>query len=449
MLPADERRPKMLGGGTRTSIPRCFRLHHAPDAAFPRLDHAKDFRMSVSVVSEPPLVRSLERMPPQVWLLTLCAFAIGTAEFIIAGLLTQISTSLHVSEGQAGYLIIAFALAVVVGGPPFTIALSRFEKKKVLLSIMLLFVVSNVIAAANTNFTVLLIARVMTGLCQGPFYGIGAVVATRLVRPEQAGRAVGQMFAGLTLASVLGVPAGTWIGTQFGWATTLYVVAGLGVVAFVGLQLLLSPMPSDHKRLSVGDQLAAFRNPQLLASLGFTIIAWTGFMTFYGYIAPIAEFVAGYSREGTTVVLIIVGAGMLIGNRVGGHWADRNLSATLIIWPLAMIASLALVGVTAHSLWPFTVAAFLFGIASFANVPPMQMRVMKHGAQAPELCATANISAFNLANSIGGVIGGLVIDNASLGAAFVPYAAIAASVLGLILIVALEWSSLRRPAPMA
>jgi MFS transporter, DHA1 family, inner membrane transport protein len=186
--------------------------------------------MSVSTISEPPLV-SPARIPPQVWLLTLCAFAIGTAEFVIAGLLTQISSSLHVTEGQAGYLIIAFALAVVIGGPPFTIMLSRFEKKKVLLVIMSLFVVSNMIAASNTNFTVLLVARVMTGLCQGPFYGIGAVVATRLVHPEQAGWAVGQMFAGLMLASVLGVPAGTWIGTQFGWTTTLYVVAGLGIAA--------------------------------------------------------------------------------------------------------------------------------------------------------------------------------------------------------------------------
>lgn len=394
----------------------------------------------------PPLVTSTAGMPIGVWLLTLCAFAIGTAEFVIAGLLTQLSTSLHVTEGQAGYLIIAFALSVVVGGPPFTIFLSRFEKKKVLLSIMLLFTISNVIAAMNTNFTVLLFARVLTGLCQGPFYGIGAVVATKLVRSDQAGRAVGQMFAGLTLASVLGVPAGTWIGSQFGWAATLWAVAGCGVAALVGLQLLLRPMSSEEGRLSVGTQLAAFRNPQLIASLAFTVIAWTGFMTFYGYIAPIAEFIAGYSREGTTIVLIIVGAGMLVGNRIGGHWADRNLSATLMIWPLAMIASLALVSVVLHSQWAFTAAAFIFGIASFANVSPMQMRVMKYGIKAPELCATANISAFNLANTIGGIIGGLVIDAPQLGATYIPYAAIGASVLGLLLIVLLEWGSFRRGA---
>jgi DHA1 family inner membrane transport protein len=383
-------------------------------------------------------------MPPEVRLLTLCAFAIGTAEFVIAGLLTQMSASLHITEGQAGYLITAFAMAVVLGGPPFTIFLSRFEKKKVLLWIMLLFTVSNLVAAMNTNFTVLLIARIFTGLCQGPFYGIGAVVATQLVSRDQAGRAVGQMFAGLTLASVLGVPAGTWIGAQFGWASTLYVVAGLGVAAMVGLQLLLRPMPADERQLTVSDQLSAFRSPQLLASLAFTVVAWTGFMTFYGYISPIAEYVAGYTREGTTIVLVIVGAGMLIGNRIGGHWADRNLSATLMIWPLAMIGALALVGVAAHSIWAFTAAAFIFGIASFANVSPMQMRVMKYGAKAPELSATANISAFNLANSIGGVLGGLVIDSPNLGAVFIPYAAIGASALGLVLIVALEWGSNRR-----
>ncbi len=382
-------------------------------------------------------------MPKEVWLLTLCAFAIGTAEFVIAGLLTQISGSLHVTEGRAGYLIIAFALAVVLGGPPLTIFLSRFEKKKVLLWIMLVFTASNLIAAANDNFYVLLFARVLTGLTQGPFYGIGAVVATQLVAPKHAGKAVGQMFGGLTLASVIGVPAGSWIGAQFGWHMTLWVVAGLGVAALIGLYVMLPRIHRDEAPMSVGRQLSAFKNPQLLASLLFTVIAWTGFMTFYGYIAPVAQFVAGYSKAGTTILLVVVGVGMLIGNRLGGHGSDKNLSATLMIWPLAMIASLALVGVVVHSLWAFTIAAFIFGVASFANVSPMQMRVMKHGGHAPELSATANISAFNLANSIGGVVGGVVVDAPQWGASFVPFAAIGASLLGLLLIVALEWRSFR------
>lgn len=383
-------------------------------------------------------------LPPQVWLLTLSAFAIGTAEFVIAGLLTQLSTSLGVSEGKAGYLIVAYALAVVLGGPPLTIFLSRFEKKRVLLGLMVLFIIGNLVAATNTNFNILLVARVLTGLIQGPFYGIGAVVATRLVHKDHAARAVGSMFAGLTLASVLGVPAGAWIGAKFGWAATLWAVAWLGAASFIGILALLKPMKDSHGAISVRGQIAAFRNPQLLASLAFTILAWTGFMAFYAYIAPIAQKVAGFTPDGTTLVLIIVGLGMLLGNRMGARSADRNLSATLVIWPLAMIASLVLVGVVAGAMWSFALAAFIFGIASFANVPPMQMRVMKHGAAAPELAATANISAFNVANSLGGVIGGFVIDAPNMGPSYVPFAAIAVSILGWLLILGLEWRALKR-----
>lgn len=382
-------------------------------------------------------------IPIEVWLLTLCAFAIGTSEFVIAGLLTQISDTLNITEGKAGYLIIAFAMAVVLGGPPLTIFLSRFEKKRVLVLIMAVFAVANLITAISSNFYVLLLSRVLAGLCQGPFYGIGAVVATRIVHSDHAGKAVGQMFGGLTLASVIGVPAGAWIGAQFGWASTLYIVAAVGAVAVIGLQTMLQPIRPDAVPLSAGRQLAAFRNPQLLASLAFTTIAWAGFMTFYGYIAPVAQFLAGYSITGTTIVLVIAGAGMLIGNRIGGRGADTNLSLTLVIWPLAMILSLVLIGALVHSHWGFLIAVFLFGIASFANVSPMQMRVMKYGTEAPELSATANISAFNLANSIGGVLGGYVIDSAKFGAGSVPYAAIGASLLGLFLILSLEWRHVR------
>lgn len=382
-------------------------------------------------------------IPPQVWLLTLCAFAIGTAEFVIAGLLTQISGSLQVSEGKAGYLIIAYALAIVVGGPPLTIFLSRFEKKRVLTAIMAVFALANLITAMSSNFTVLLAARALAGLCQGPFYGIGAVAATRIVHADHAGKAVGQMFAGLTIASVLGVPAGAWIGAHWGWQSTLYIVAAVSLLADIGLLVMLRSMPAEKAPLGVAQQLRSFGNPQLLASLAFTTLAWTGFMAFYGYIAPLAEFFAGYTREGTTLVLVVAGAGMLVGNRIGGHGADRNLSATLVLWPFMMIVSLLLVAVLIHSHWGFMLAVFGFGIAAFANVSPMQMRVMKYGGAAPELAATANISAFNLANSIGGAVGGYVIDAPYYGGNYVPYAAVAVSVLGLALILALEGKALR------
>lgn len=379
------------------------------------------------------------KMPLQVWILTLSAFAIGTAEFVIAGLLTQIAEDLAITEGQTGYLITAYALAIVIGGPILTLWLARFGKRKVLIGLMILFIAGNLIAAFATNYSVLLISRIIAGLTQGPFYGIGAVVATRLVSKDLAGQAVGQMFAGLTLANVLGAPGGSWIGTIFGWNATFFVVAALGVIAAIAIFAVI-PRQGRDKVASIGAQLGAFADRNLLASLLFTVLAWTGFMTFYGYIAPIAEQVSGFDRIDVTWILVIVGIGLVIGNTLGGKSVDRNLRLSLILWPLAMITSLIIVGFVAPFQWLFVIAAFVFGIASFANVPSMQMRVMKYGQKAPELAATANISAFNIANALGGVIGALIVDS-RVGPAAIPYWAVLIPILGIVFILTQERKS--------
>ena len=372
-------------------------------------------------------------MPLQVWILTLAAFAIGTAEFVIAGILTQVSEVLNISEGQAGHLITAYALAIVIGGPILTLWLARYPKHAVLVGLMILFVISNIITAISTDFITLMISRTMAGLTQGPFYGIGAVVATRLVSDKMAGQAVGQMFAGLTLANVLGVPAGAWIGNIYGWNATFFVIAILGGLAALAIAIAIPPQKAEEPK-SIIAQIRAFRNPQLRASLMITILSWVGFMTFYGYIAPIAEEIAGIERSSITWILMIVGVGLLLGNILGGKTADKNLSASLIGWPAAMIASLIVIGLVASQPYLFVLTAFIFGIVSFANVPPMQMRVMKHGQEAPELAATVNISAFNLANAFGGIIGGLVVDS-SYGAGYIPFAAAIVPIIGLVFII--------------
>jgi len=374
-----------------------------------------------------------EKMPFQVWILTLAAFAIGTAEFVIAGILPQIATSLSITEGQAGYLISAYALAIVVGGPILTIYLARFNKKTVLTGLMALFIIGNVLSAFAPNYHLLLVSRVISGLVQGPFYGIGAVVATNLVSEKMAGRAVGQMFAGLTLANVLGVPAGTWISLQFGWHNTFLTVAAFGAVAMVSiLTSIRSTGHGEAKNIKV--QLTAFKNPMLLISLAITAFAWSGFMTLYGYIAPIAMHITGYGEDAVTWILVIVGVGLIIGNTLGGRSSDKNLSKASMFWAVAMIVSLAFVGLVVDNKILFVTAAFVFGIASFANVPAMQLRVMNHGGEGQELAATANISAFNLANAFGGFLGGMVLDS-QMGAGMIPFAAAIVPVLGLLLIV--------------
>jgi DHA1 family inner membrane transport protein len=379
------------------------------------------------------------KMPLQVWILTLSAFAIGTAEFVIAGVLPQVAGSLGITEGQAGNLITAYALVIVVGGPILTLWLARFEKRQVLPGLMALFIAGNLIGAVTTNYTLLLISRMIAGLTQGPFYGIGAVVATRLVSDKLAGQAVGQMFAGLTLANVLGVPLGTWIGNALGWNTTFLMISALGLIAALAIAVFVPAQGRDNSASDIGGQLSAFRDRNLIASLAMTALGWVGFMTFYGYIAPVAR-VAGFSAADLTWVLVIVGVGLVIGNTLGGRTADANLRLSLILWPAAMIASLIGVGFVTPFKWPFLATAFVFGIASFANVPPMQMRVMKYGKAAPELAATANISAFNVANALGGLIGGGVIDS-SFGASAIPFAAAIVPFAALLFILSQEQRS--------
>ncbi|MEZ9349058.1 MFS transporter [Vibrio splendidus] len=373
-----------------------------------------------------------EKIPFQVWILTLAAFAIGTAEFVIAGILPQIATSLSITEGQAGYLISAYALAIVIGGPILTIYLARFNKKMVLIGLIALFIIGNVLSALAPSYPLLLASRVIAGLVQGPFYGIGAVVATNLVSEKMAGRAVGQMFAGLTLANVLGVPAGTWVSLQFGWHTTFFTVAALGTIAM--LAILTSIKSTGHSEAKdIKTQLLAFKNPMLLISLAITAFAWSGFMTLYGYLAPIAMHITGYSQESVTWILVIVGVGLIIGNTLGGRSSDKNLGKASMFWAIAMIVSLVVVGLVVDNKILFVAAAFVFGIASFANVPAMQLRVMNHGGEGQELAATANISAFNLANAFGGFLGGMVLDS-QLGAGMIPFAAVVVPIVGLFLI---------------
>ncbi|MGF1873472.1 MFS transporter [Photobacterium indicum] len=373
-----------------------------------------------------------ESIPFQVWILTLAAFAIGTAEFVIAGILPQIATSLTITEGQAGYLISAYALAIVIGGPILTIYLSRFNKKAVLSGLMIIFIIGNVLSAYAPNYNILFISRIITGLVQGPFYGIGAVVATNLVSEKMAGRAVGQMFAGLTLANVLGVPAGTWIGLTYGWHSTFLVVAALGALAMLSIIAFIKSTGHGEAK-DVKSQLRAFKNPALLISLAITVFAWSGFMTLYGYLAPIAMHITGYGEDAVTWILVIVGAGLIIGNTLGGRSSDKDLNKASMFWAIAMIVSLIVVGLVVDNKILFVIAAFIFGIASFANVPAMQLRVMKHGGDGQELAATANISAFNLANAFGGLLGGMVLDS-NLGAGMIPYAAIVVPIIGLFFI---------------
>lgn len=372
------------------------------------------------------------KLPFQVWILTLAAFAIGTAEFIIAGVLKDVAAAFSITEGAAGNFIGYYALAIVIGGPILTLWLSRYDKKMVLIGLIGLFIAGNLICAFAPTYHVMLLGRVISGLTQGPFYGIGAVIATELVTKEQSGRAIGQMFAGLTLANVLGVPGGTFIAQNFSWDTTFIVVAFLGLVTMISIIIFIKDLKENQTEKSMISQLSAFKNPKLIGSLLSTVLVWTGFMSVYGYLAPLSVDVAGISKHLLTPLLILVGFGLLVGNNFGGKAADKNLDRSLITGAIFMIVSMIILGFVDTNYYLFWIFAFIFGIGTFFNVPSMQMNVMRYGTQAPELAGTANISAFNIANFLGATIGGYIIDSPSLTIASIPFYGVIIPVIGLI-----------------
>lgn len=374
------------------------------------------------------------KLPFQVWILTLAAFAIGTAEFIIAGVLKDVATAFSITEGAAGNFIGYYALAIVIGGPILTLWLARYDKKIVLIGLIVLFIGGNLVCAFAPTYHVMLLGRVISGLTQGPFYGIGAVIATELVTKEQSGRAIGQMFAGMTLANVLGVPGGTFIAQNFGWNTTFIVVAFLGLITMISIIMFIKDLKENQTENSMISQLSVFKNPRLIGSLLSTVLVWTGFMTVYGYLAPLSVDVAGISEHLLTPLLIVVGFGLLVGNNFGGKAADKNLNRSIIIGAILMIVTMVVLGFVDTNNYLFWVFSFIFGIGAFYNIPSMQMNVMRYGSQAPELAGTANISAFNIANFLGATIGGYVLDNPSLSTASIPFYGAIVPAIGLIFV---------------
>ena len=374
-----------------------------------------------------------KKLPLQIWILTLAAFAIGTAEFIIAGVLKDVASAFNITSGEAGNFIGYYALSIVIGGPVLTLWLSKYNKKFVLIFLMIIFVTGNLICSIAPTYKVMLLGRIISGLTQGPFYGIGAVIATKLVRKEQEGRAVGQMFAGLTLANVLGVPGGTFIAQHFEWNKTFIVVAALGLITMISIMIFIRNPKEEKSEESIISQITAFKDLRLIGSLITTILVWSGFMAVYGYLQPLSE-VAGVSRTMLTPLLILVGLGLLVGNNLGGKLADLNLDKTLIFGSVIMILSMVALGLFGSNYYSFWILSFVFGVSTFFNVPWMQLNVMRYGSKAPELAGTANISAFNVANFLGATIGGKILDSSIITTSSLPLYGSFIPVLGLIFI---------------
>ena len=349
------------------------------------------------------------RMPLALYALTAGAFGIGTTEFVIMGLLMQVAADLQVTIAAAGLLISGYALGVFVGAPLLTAATSRMPRKAVLVALMVVFTIGNLACALAPDYTTLMIARVVTSLAHGTFFGVGAVVATGLVAPDRKASALSIMFTGLTVATLLGVPAGAWLGLHLGWRATFWAVAAIGVIATVVIATLVPADKGRHDSIRFGDELKAIARPQVLLGLLMTVFGFAGVFAVFTYIQPILTQVTGFAESAVSPILLMFGVGLIIGNLLGGRLADRRLLPALLATLAALAMVLGLMTFVLHSKIATVMFIGLLGVAGFATVPPLQLWVLQKAEGAQNLASSLNIGAFNLGNALGAWLGGMVI----------------------------------------
>ncbi|MCM5682188.1 MFS transporter [Schlegelella sp. S2-27] len=341
--------------------------------------------------------------------LALAAFAIGTTEFVIVGLLPAVAADTGVTLPSAGLLVTGYALGVALGAPPLAALTARATPYRALSALMVLFIVGNLMCALAPDYGWLMAGRIVASLTHGAFFGLGATVAAALVEPQRRSAAIALMFSGLTLANVLGVPAGAWIGQYAGWRATFWCVSGLGVVALAALLVLVPRSLQLHgSRGGAGWRIVL--RPRLLGALGLTALGFGGIFTTLTFLSPLLQTEAGFSAAQVNALLLLFGLGLTVGNMLGGWAADR--------WPgrsmFAVLGTLAALQVALHFVLALpvlvTAGIFLWGMAAFATAPGLQSRVLDEAADAPALGSTLNIAAFNLGNAVAAWIGARAID---------------------------------------
>jgi DHA1 family inner membrane transport protein len=385
-------------------------------------------------------------MPLALLVLALSSFAIGTTEFVIMGLLPEVARDLSVTIPQAGWLVTGYALAVALGAPVMAVSTAHLKRRTALIALMAFFIAGNLLCAIAPGYWVLMVARVITALCHGAFFGIGSVVAAGLVAEDRKARAVALMFTGLTLANVLGVPLGTAIGQAYGWRSAFAAVTIIGVVTIIGLIAVLPKDKSEH-RSSLGREIAALGNGRLWLALLTTVFFSAAMFTLFTYIAPLLRDVTGISPQGVTWTLFLIGIGLTIGNLVGGKLADWRLGTTLAGTFISIAVTSAVFSITSLYFIPAEITLFIWAMATFAAVPALQIGVVRFGRDAPNLVSTINIGAFNTGNALGAWAGGMVIDT-GFNLTRVPLAAAVMALIGLA-VVSLNYLSGRAQAVAA
>lgn len=373
-----------------------------------------------------------QSMPAAVWALAIGAFAICTTEFSILGILLDVSNDLHVTISQAGMLVTAFALGVVAGAPTLTPFLVGLPRKQVILLLMGLFTIGNILCAIAPTYELLMAARMFTALVHASFFGLGSVMAAQLVPQERQAQALAAVFMGATLANVLGVPAGAWIGQSFGWRATSVACAAFGLLAALAVYVVVPQVQLDKPK-NVMAEFRTLGRPAVLRALLSTLVGFGGIFTALTYIAPILTEITGFAPAVVPTMMLIFGVGMTVGNPIGGKLTDRSLTLGLRASMLVLIAVLLAIGVFATVQWLMYPLVFLFGVAMFMTIPPLQVQAMTASSDAPVMAAAFNIASFNLANALAAIFGGRLIEMPGVGLAGLPFVAAGVAAVGLLL----------------
>lgn len=358
-------------------------------------------------------------MPLALLALTLSAFAIGTTEFVIVGLIPTIAVDLGVTLPSAGLLVSLYAVGVAIGAPVLTAMTGRWNRKYVLLSLMLLFVVGNLLAWQAPTYESLIAARILTGLAHGVFFSIGSTIATGLVSKDKEASAIATMFTGLTVALVTGVPLGTWIGQEFGWRATFLVVSLLGLVALIGSALLIPNNLKQSVPATLKEQLQVLTQPRLLLVYAMTAVGYGGTFVAFTYLAPILQDVTGFAASSIGLIMLVYGVSVAVGNIWGGKLADKRgpIGALTIIFSM-LIVVLAVFTFSATNPYTAVITVLIWGAFAFGNVPGLQVYVVqlaeKFTPNAVDVASGLNIAAFNIGIAIGSITGGLVVDELTL-----------------------------------
>lgn len=399
-----------------------------------------------TTVSSPTSTKAANRhVALAIFALAMGGFAIGVTEFTMMGLLKEIEAGLDISTPEAGNLISAYALGVVVGAPLFAAFGARLPRKKLAIGLMLFLSLANLTSFVAPDYATMMITRFASGLPHGAFFGVAAVIAASLVAPTRRGWAISMVMAGLTISNVIGVPAATWLGQTFGWRLLFVVVGIIGLVTVVMIWKSV-PFEPAHPDASIRRELGALKRIQVWLALIIGIIGFGGFFATYTYIAHTMTAVAGMPQAVIPLVVALYGVGMVVGNVLGGRIADKSVMGT-IYWVLPGIAvALVAYAVAAHWAWAALVMVFVVGAIGSMLVPPLQTRLLDASPDAPSLASSLNHSALNVANALGAFLGGAVI---AWGWGYVAPALVGAVLAMLGLGVALVSGLLERRKPLS